>query len=119
MKTYYDPMYGGTEQWHRLNAIMPNLIASQSVVDTCREKQMFWTVDVVISHVLTNKKVSADDFIVCFFDVKDGKCSFKMTDGNDKVLCRQRMEYTDAEGSVKYYAIREGQYIKLIFPSDY
>lgn len=116
---YYDPMYCGSESLYRVNAMMPRLVCTKSVVDTCKSKGMYWTLDVIVSHVMTNKKCRGEGFMVAFFDVKDNQCSFKLTDGNDHVLCRQKIEYTDAPVSVKYFLVDDGENIVLMYPSDY
>lgn len=58
--------------------------------------------DVVFSHVMglhLNKSLSRDDlaFLVGKFRVHpdSNRCTFTMTDGNDKELAKQEIEFTD------------------------
>ena len=60
-------------------------------------------------------KVKKEGFVTFHFDVNNGKCKFYATNGNDKVLVRQSIPYTDLDVSVKLFYCNN----VLMFPSDY
>ncbi len=56
-----------------------------------------WLVDAVISHVAHTRKVAQEDFVVATLKVNLEKKSAVLIfdDGNDNVLAKQEIEYTD------------------------
>ena len=111
-KDYYDVMMCGTEQYWMHPIYRDAMQYTDSVKYFMKTKSAYWTLDVCASYY---PKIKKEDFIVFFFDVKDGACSFRAEDGNGKVLVRQAIDYTDLDVSVKLYFINN----VLMFPSDY
>jgi hypothetical protein len=113
-KNYYDPMLCGTESYHILSPLDRNKVmkATDSVVLFCKEKSAFWCFDVMFSYYPNIKK---EEFVTFHFDVENDKCKFYATNGNDKILVKQNIPYTDLDVSVKFFYTNN----VLMFPSDY
>lgn len=121
-RSYYDPMFGGTEKYNMyspLGPAFPALKLTDSVVHFAEEKQAYWVVDVVYSYlpkIVEEMRKNNTDIVFLNFDVDDGKCEFygKLDSPLPKFI-RQEIEFTDLDVSVKFY-LQNGV---LMFPSDY
>lgn len=110
MSDYYDPCYHGTDTYwkHPLG-----LLYTDSLKDFCAEKAAYWTLDVVASYL---PQLSQYEFLVVYFDVEQGKCSFHVhEDTGMPDVIRQEIPYTDLKESIKLYLCGN----ILMFPSDY
>lgn len=87
--------FTGTENWHRFNPLMRNLLATDGVMYLAEKAQCFWLLDIVGSLKLVNT-CKNEEFITCKL-VKDqkGGAKFTASDGNLKVLYTQKIPYTD------------------------
>lgn len=54
-----------------------------------------WLVEAVLSHALHNAKVRREEFVVAKLKVNGSKAMLTFDDGNDNVVARQKIEYTD------------------------
>lgn len=54
-----------------------------------------WLIEAILSHKLHNADVRSEEFIVATLKVTDMKAVLTFDDGNDNVLARQVIEYTD------------------------
>jgi hypothetical protein len=109
MSDYYDPRFNGTDNYWKHPF---GLIYTDSVKDFAEEKTAYWTLDIVASYLPILRKY---DFLVIFFNVDDGRCSFfAIEDTGEPDVVRQEIEYTDLTVSIKLYFI-DGI---LMFPSD-
>ena len=71
-----------------------------------------WLVDAVISHVVHTPKVAREEFVVATLKVNLSKKSAVLTfdDGNDKVLAKQEIEYTDFPlAEISFYVENNGE----------
>ncbi len=82
----------------------------------------FWLMDAIASHLLA-PKVAAEPFQVWELEVRpDRTALLKCTDGNENLLARQEIPYTDFQlASIRLYAILDeylGGWVALL-PSEY
>lgn len=71
-----------------------------------------WLVDAVISHVAHTPKVAREEFVVATLKVNLEKKSAVLIfdDGNDKVLAKQEIEYTDFPlAEITFYVENNGE----------
>jgi hypothetical protein len=108
---YYDPMFRGTDQYHRHP--IGNFLFTDSVKYFCDSKEAWWTLDVVGSYM---DKLKGFSFLVLAFDVEDSRAVFTAReDSGTPAIVKQKIEYTDLSVSVKLF-FEDGV---LLFPSDH
>lgn len=78
---YFHPMFKGINYTFGVRYLMHNGAA--------------WLIEAILSHCLHNKAVKKEEFIVATLKVNDTKGILTFDDGNDNVVARQVIEYTD------------------------
>jgi len=122
IREYYDPRMCGTENYHLyapLGKYAPSILLTDSVVQFAKEKQAFWTLEVIYSHLPKMQKAMRDadtNIIFIHFDVDSQKCEFyaQLDSGLPRHM-EQHIDFTDLDVSVELY-LENGV---LMFPSDY
>ena len=84
--------FTGTMTYSRLG--LPPLLATDGVVWLCDAAACYWLVDLVASHQL-EPKVGRQDFQAWTVTLDGDGADIVATDGNDHVLARQRVDWTD------------------------
>lgn len=84
-----------------------------------KQSSAFWLWDVISSHIMTKKAVqdaARFGILVIVLEVADSEAKFRTEDGNNKVLSRQEIPYTDfTDGEWKLFF----QNNTLFLPSEY
>lgn len=119
MKTinYYENRnFTGTESYFKISNV--GLIATDGVIDTFEKFQCFWLGDIIASYL---HKLGNDDLYVCKFDLdeKGDKGMFYIEDGNNNVIIKQKIKFTDIIVSIKLFLSTESPNSILLLPSEY
>jgi hypothetical protein len=80
-----------------------------------------WLVDAVISHVTHTPKVSREDFVVATLKVnlENKSAVLIFDDGNDNVLAKQEIEYTDFPlPEIVFYVENNGEGKTMMLTSE-
>ena len=87
--------FTGTENWHRFNPLMRNLLATDGVMHLAKRAGAFWLLDIIGSLKLVGT-CRNEEFITCKL-VKDqnGGAKFTASNGNRRVLYTQQISSTD------------------------
>jgi hypothetical protein len=87
--------FTGTENWHRFNPLMRNLLATDGVMHLAKKAGAYWLLDIIGSLKLVGS-CRNEEFITCkLVKDKDGGAKFTASDGSLKVLYTQKIPYTD------------------------
>ena len=78
----------GTEGYHRFSILFKTLLLTDGCEYLAEAAQCYWLFDIIGS---VQKKLAGDEFQAWIFDGEVVTC----TDGNEKVLYTQTIEYTD------------------------
>lgn len=109
--------FTGTEHYYK--SILPNVVYTDGVKYMAQEASAYWLVDKIASMQLLEKLVT-QNFQAWKLKVKNDKGSLQVEDGNDHVLLNEAIEYTDFPlDEIDVWAIREGQRVVLLLPSEY
>lgn len=102
----------GTEAWHR--HWTKRLIYTDGMEFFCEQAGCFWLLDIIGTEIFHLQKKS--EFLLIKFDVADGKALISTTDGNQQVLFKKRIKFTDApEGEWSFYLTNDVVHL----PSEY
>ena len=105
----------GTNEWHRWSALFQMTI-TDGVKYLADEGGAYWLLDLIASHAV---KLNAygHEFICANVTVTpDNKCKVIMEDGNDNVIGKQDVGYTDLEEGTYKLWITDGV---ILLPSEY
>ncbi|OAI21758.1 hypothetical protein A1359_19055 [Methylomonas lenta] len=115
--------FTGTEQWYRhpLNRRMLYTDGVQYLAENGGQQGAYWVLDKValeICPLLDSKKQA---FGALSLTVNpDQTAVMIVTDGNDQLLLRREMRYTDLQnGEWRFYLIEEGDHRVMLLPSEY
>jgi len=87
--------FTGTENWHRFNPLMRNILATDGVMHLAEKGEAFWLLDIIGSLKLV-PKCKGEQFITCTLTKNaDGSARFLATNGNGTKLYTQNIPYTD------------------------
>lgn len=107
--------YTGTEGYHAYGP----LVLTDGALRMAELCKAFWLMDVVASWQ-TAKRVACEHFQAWEITTQDQKAKVKATDGNNKTLAEQKIEYTDFPlRSAKLYLVRDDRYRVLMLPGEY
>lgn len=115
--------FTGTEQWYRhpLNRRMLYTDGVQYLAENGGQQGAYWVLDKValeICPLLDSKKQAFG--AVSLTVNPDQTAVMIVTDGNDQLLLRREMRYTDLQnGEWRFYLIEEGDHRVLLLPSEY
>lgn len=102
----------GTTQLHRLTLLPLN--CTDGVAYFAQKAEAYWLID-EISLTYAYKGLKDEEFIVIKVDAKDNEADVEYSDGNDKILHADHYNFTDLEGSYKFYLINN----VLMLPLEY
>ncbi|MFA7254424.1 MAG: DUF6876 family protein [Patescibacteria group bacterium] len=115
--------FTGTEQWYRhpLNRRMLYTDGVQYLAENGGQQGAYWVLDKValeICPLLDSKKQAFG--AVSLTVNPDQTAVMIVTDGNDQLLLRREMRYTDLQnGEWRFYLIEEGDHRVFLLPSEY
>ena len=103
----------GTETWQR-HALNRNLLLTDGVRYFADQAGAWWLLDIVATEIF--QKQASQAFLVIDLDVASNKAGIRATDGNDVVLFRRHIHFTDAPtGHWRFYLTDN----VLLLPSEY
>lgn len=102
----------GTTMYHRLT-ILP-LNCTDGVAFFAQKAEAYWLIDeIALAHHFRDLK--NEQFIVIKVDAKDNKADVEYSDGNENVLHKEHYDFTDLDGSYKFYLTNN----VLMLPNEY
>ena len=105
---------------YKFNSFAPSYVATGTVMNSCEELECFWVMDCIASYAGELVKLNADYLKIITVTLnKKGGCIFKIEDEINGVLITQDIEFTDLKVDLKLWAIDEGEYTIVMFPSEY
>lgn len=85
----------GTDGYTRATGIMRSLVMSDGVKFLCENAECYWLMDVIASHIMTNKRVRDEGFQTWKLVVNDSKGRVTMTRGEGQAIVTQDIEFSD------------------------
>lgn len=108
----------GTQSYHRFSILFKKIVLTDGVSQLCQDAECFWLMDIIGSYQY--KLLPKEDFQVWTLTVKDNEGIVIATDGNDKQLAKQVIEYTSFPlDSVKFFVQYDGELQVIMLPSEY
>ena len=107
--------FTGTENYYR---VMRRLVITDGVQYLANQANSYWLVRAIYSHLMSNAIYS--DFVVARLTVIGNTAELVLDDGNDQVIAKQAIEYTDfpLDEMCIYCSYQEKTWI-LLLPSEY
>ena len=103
----------GTETWHR-HPINRSTLLTDGVVYFADQAGAWWFLDIVATEVMRFHRMKP--FLVIDLIVNDGQADIRVTDGNDAMLFKRHIHFTDApEGLWRFYLTDN----VVLLPSEY
>ena len=85
--------FTGSEHYYKILGGIMYTDSLKYLAETC---QCYWFLDVICSHALSNPKVNKEPFQVYKLTVNANHSAIvEISDGNDNILDKQRIEFTD------------------------
>ena len=107
--------FTGTENYYR---VMPRLVITDGVQYLASQANSYWLVSTIYSHLMSNAIYS--EFVVARLTVTGTTADLVLDDGNDQVIAKQAIEYTDFPlGEVTIYCSYQETTWVLLLPSEY
>jgi hypothetical protein len=107
--------FTGTENYYR---VMPRLVITDGVQYLVTQANLYWLVSAIYSHLISNEIYS--EFVVAQLTVIGKIADLVLDDGNDQVISRQRIDYTDSPlDEISIYCCYQQQEWILLLPSEY
>ena len=110
----------GTEGYHRFSILFRKTVLTDGVMQLCKDAECFWLMDIIGSY--QHKLLPKEDFQVWTHTVNSGAISGVVvaTDGNDKELVRQELEYTSFPlDEIKLFVQYNGELQVIMLPNEY
>ena len=107
--------FTGTENYYR---VMPRLVITDGVQYLVTQANSYWLVSAIYSHLMTNAIYS--EFVVARLIVSGRTADLVLDDGNDQVIAKQAIEYTDfpLDEMCIYCSYQDKTWV-LLLPSEY
>ncbi len=107
--------FTGTENYYR---VMPRLVITDGVRYLASQANSYWLVSLIYSHLTTQPICS--EFVVARLVVSGKTADLVLDDGNDQVIAKQAIEYTDfpLDEMCIYCSYHNKTWI-LLLPSEY
>jgi hypothetical protein len=88
--------FTGTENWYKYGFLSPKTTYTDGIKYLVEKAGAYWLLDVIVSHQIS-KKVRSEEFQVWKLrkDREGNGCMITAEDGNDHVIAKQHVEYTD------------------------
>ena len=107
--------FTGTENYYR---VMPRLVITDGVRYLANQANSYWLVSAIYSHLISNAIYS--EFVVARLTVIGKTAYLVLDDGNNQVIAKQAIEYTDfALNEISIYCCYQQQGWILLLPSEY
>ena len=108
-------LFTGTLTYTKL---YPNVVLTDGACYLASTVGCYWLFDLFYSQLVLHG--DCEEFACLILKVSSYSASVEITDGNDKVLARQKIEYTDfpLEG-ITIFACQDGTYWVMMLPSEY
>ena len=91
----------GTENWHR-HPINRSMLLTDGVVYFAETAGCWWFLDIVATEIFLLQ--AAHPFLLITFDVREGEADIRASDGNDVILFKRHIHFTDApDGLWRFY----------------
>lgn len=125
IKYYMDPHAHGSENFFIMNPFCRWAIATEGVNQMCEKLSCYWLFDAVVSHIptirSTHPDIYEDGFIVAklHLNKEDSGAVLLVTDGNDTVLQKQEIPFTDISENVMLFVEYNGQGWTVLLPSEH
>ena len=108
--------FHGTEHYHAYY----NLYLTDGIKYLAEQAQCYWLIDVIWSHTLCKKWLGTEDFITCTLTATNSKGRVIFDDGNDNILAKQEIPYTDFPlDKIKIFIVSNGDKFVVMLPSEY
>ena len=108
--------FTGTTQYTRL---MANVLLTDGAVFLADNAKAWWLMDVYASYLL-HIDGDVEPFTCLKLTVSDNSAMVVVEDGNDKVIAKQHIEYTDFPlASIRLYACWSDDIWVVMLPSEY
>lgn len=109
--------YGSQEYYRGLSSKVIFTEGAKYIADSC---EAYWLIDAITSHLIANRNLAGQDFILAKLTVKNGKGLLTLDDGNGNILDTQAFKYTDFPlDEITLYAVNDGEYWVILLPSEY
>ena len=107
--------FTGIENYYR---VMPRLVITDGVQHLANQANCYWLVSAIYSHLMSNAIYS--DFVVARLTVSGKTADLVLADGNDQVIAKQAIEYTDFPlDEIRIYCCYQEKTWVLLLPSEY
>ena len=107
--------FTGSESYYR---VMPRLSITDGIRYLADKTNSYWLVTAIYSHLVTQSIHS--EFVVAKLTVSGEIADLVLDDGNDQVISRQRIDYTDFPlDEISIYCCYQQQDWILLLPSEY
>lgn len=107
--------FNGTEHYYRISHSVVITDGAKYVAETAGA---FWLMDAIASYL--PQFTGREEFVVARLNVKNTSADLTLDNGNNKVLDRQHISYTDFPlASFTLYACWSGDFWVLMLPSEY
>ena len=103
----------GTETWHR-HALNRQMLLTDGVVYFAETAGCYWFLDIVATEIFRIQ--ATHPFLVIDLDVNDGKADIRVSDGNDVVLFKRHIHFTDAPNGLWRFYLTDNV---VLLPSEY
>ena len=107
--------FTGTENYYR---VMPRLVITDGVQYLANQANSYWLVSAIYSYLITQS--IRNEFVVARLTVKGKTADLVLDDGNDQVIAKQSIEYTDFPlDEINIYCSYQEKTWILLLPSEY
>ena len=108
-------LFTGTLTYTKL---YPNVVLTDGTCFLASAVGCYWLFDLFYSHLALHGDY--EKFACLNLRVSNHSALVEITDGNKKVLARQKIEYTDFPlDSISIFACQDGAYWVMMLPSEY
>jgi hypothetical protein len=103
----------GTEQWQR-HALNRNLLLTDGVCYFAEQAGAWWLLDIVATEIFRIQ--ATHPFLLITLDVREGEADIRASDGNDVVLFKRHIHFTDAPDGLWRFYLTDNV---MLLPSEY
>jgi hypothetical protein len=113
---FEDFNFTGTENYYK-TTFLKNFLVTDGIKFMFEKLACYWVGDVVASYFPNIVKL--DWFFSVKVIVNDSKAFFTIDDGNENVLIKQDIPFTDLKHNLKMFLQWDGEKMVLMLPSEY
>jgi len=103
----------GTETWHR-HPLNRSMLLTDGVVYFADQAGAWWFLDIVATEVMRFHRMKP--FLVIDLNVNDGQADIRVSDGNEVVLFKRHIHFTDAPDGLWRFYLTDNV---VLLPSEY